>query len=442
MAFRWNKEKSLSQGYKQYEDIVEFSPLAICVQVNNNIVFLNNAGTKLLNQRNVKHLVGKSVKDFVSPRYRETVLERTRNISPNFLYKTNETEIVSFEADIIRPDGTKVDVEISADPLTYQNKQAIQIVFHEITNRKHMENLIYQCQHDWEDTFQNITDMITVHDKDFNIIRANKAAEEILKLPSLERILNIKCFSYYHGTNGPPEGCPSCDCLTTGNPCSFEIFEPHLGMYIEIRAMPRFDRNNHIAGVIHIVRDVTQRKLAEKEIQTAKNELESRVEQRTLELKVTNEQLLNKIADHKRAQDDVRKSESKFRSLSQEFHTLLDGIPDSLILLSPDLKIKWANTSAYSTFVKTVSELTEQDCYKLCCDIVSPCENCPTLRSFQTGKEENSEYVNTKGRVWDLRAFPIVDDTGKVKNVIELKRDITEKTNLQAEAIRTRHLAS
>jgi PAS domain S-box-containing protein len=436
MAFRWNKEKSFPQGYKQYEDIVEFSPLAICVQVNNNIVFLNNAGTKLLNQRNVKHLIGKSVTDFVSPRYRETVMERLQ------WAQTNETEIVSFEADIIRPDGTKVDVEISATPLTYQNKQAIQIVFHEITNRKHMENLIFQCQHDWEDTFQNITDMITVHDKDFNIIRANKAAEEILKLPSLERVLNMKCFSYYHGTNGPPEGCPSCDCLTTGKPCSFEVFEPHLGMHIEIRAMPRFDKNNHLAGLIHIVRDVTQRKLAEKEIQTAKNELESRVEQRTLELKATNEQLLNKIADHKRAQDNVRKSESKFRSLSQEFHTLLDGIPDSLILLSPDLKIKWANKSAYSTFVKTVSELTEQDCYKLCCDIVSPCEKCPTLRSFQTGKEENSEYVNSKGRVWDLRAFPIVDDTGKVKNVIELKRDITEKINLQAEAMRTRHLAS
>ena len=133
----------------------------------------------------------------------------------------------------------------------------------DITERKTLEEQIYRAKQDWEYTFNSITDMVTVHDKDYNIIAANKAAEKILGLPLLENMKDRKCFSHYHGTERPPEGCPSCGCLQTGVSASFEIFEPHLNMFIEIRAIPRFDSNNKLIGLIHVVRDITERKKAE-----------------------------------------------------------------------------------------------------------------------------------------------------------------------------------
>lgn len=133
--------------------------------------------------------------------------------------------------------------------------------------RKGMEEMMLLSKQDWEDTFDTITDMITVHDKDFNIIRANKAAEKILGLSLLEPVGDTKCFKYYHGACSPPEGCPSCDCLKTGIAANFELFEPHLNMFIEIRAIPRFDSENRLAGLIHVARDITQRKQHESEIQ-------------------------------------------------------------------------------------------------------------------------------------------------------------------------------
>jgi hypothetical protein len=45
--------------------------------------------------------------------------------------------------------------------------------------------------------------IITFHDKNFNIIRANKIAKKILKLPPLDG-KEIKCYQYYHGKNSPP----------------------------------------------------------------------------------------------------------------------------------------------------------------------------------------------------------------------------------------------
>ncbi len=160
-----------------------------------------------------------------------------------------------------RKDGATFPVEINIKYVSVDKKEYFVAVVRDITKRRHIEEQLFEIKQEWEDTFNSITDMITVHDMDYNIIRANKAASKLLKLPDLE-ILKVKCFNHYHGTAAPPEGCPSCACLTTGQPCTFEIFEPHLNMNIELRAIPRFDNKNNIVGLIHVVRDITDRNKA------------------------------------------------------------------------------------------------------------------------------------------------------------------------------------
>ncbi len=126
---------------------------------------------------------------------------------------------------------------------------------------------------DWEEIFNAMTDIITIHDKDFNIIYANTSAKKILGLPNMEINKVTKCFSFYHGTECPPSGCPSCDCVKSGKPAVFELFEPHLGRNIEIRAMARFDKKNKIIGVIHICRDITERKKSEEQLKGSREKL-------------------------------------------------------------------------------------------------------------------------------------------------------------------------
>jgi PAS domain S-box-containing protein len=109
------------------------------------------------------------------------------------------------------------------------------------------------------DTLNTLTDIITVHDNDYNIIKANNAARSMLNLPDPEKHKELKCYTYYHGLDAPPDNCPSCNCHETGMSTSFEIYEPHLNMNVEVRAMPRYDSENNMIGSIHIVRDVTER---------------------------------------------------------------------------------------------------------------------------------------------------------------------------------------
>ncbi len=153
-------------------------------------------------------------------------------------------------------------LEITASPLRDPEGRIIAgiEVVRDVTDRAKMEEQLFQAKQDWEDIFNQITEMITVHDRDFNIIRANRAAEETLGLPALK---SAKCFEYYHGRGCPPEKCPSCASLKTMQPGTAEFFEPHLNRFLEISAIPRFDVNHRIAGLIHIGRDITERKRLE-----------------------------------------------------------------------------------------------------------------------------------------------------------------------------------
>ena len=171
------------------------------------------------------------------------------------------------------------------------------------------------------------------------------------------------------------------------------------------------------------VTDITVRKAAEEELirvqKELKDELETRVEERTAELSA---------------------SEGKFRKLSQEFQTLLNAISDTLILLSPEMEVLWTNARNALGLHETASDATGEFCNKLLHDRFAPSEDCPIRRCFDTGEKEVA-VVTHNGAVLEMRAFP-VKEGDKVSSVLLLVSDITEKMAMQAEAMQATHLAS
>jgi len=143
----------------------------------------------------------------------------------------------------------------------------------EIIHRQQLEHMLSRAKEEWEETFDIINDAITVHDTDFNVLRANKAASELLRLP-FQEIIGKKCYLLYHGQDSPPGQCPSCEMIKIGSPSVVEVFEPHLNKFIEVKALPRYSEDGQLTGVVHVLRDITKRRRIEQEKENLIEQLE------------------------------------------------------------------------------------------------------------------------------------------------------------------------
>jgi PAS domain S-box-containing protein len=144
----------------------------------------------------------------------------------------------------------------------------------DITEFKHTETQLRHAAEEWKMTFDSISDMISIHDKDFKIVRANESLTKILNMKPRE-IIGQTCYKLIHGTEKPPPFCPHTKALNTGKLNCAEFFEPHLGICIEASVSPLYDENNQVIASVHIAKDITDRKRAEEIVNQAKKQAEA-----------------------------------------------------------------------------------------------------------------------------------------------------------------------
>ncbi len=141
------------------------------------------------------------------------------------------------------------------------------------------------------------------------------------------------------------------------------------------------------------------------------------------------------ITGRKAMEDALRESESRYRRLSLEFQALLDGIPDGLTLLSPELEILWANPAAARATGHEPSELIGRHCYAVRFGHGIACDGCLVLDTFRAGEPRELLKVTPAGRSFELRSVPVRDEQGVVVKVIEIGRDVTDQVAAEAKQL-------
>jgi len=369
---------------KEYTDNIVISVPSILTVLSNrlNILSTNKAFEKLNEQ-----YPQLSINQFITPLEHDI----RKNLTTG---DTIKREIV------IIPEGSEASLIFSAiisrignnGPQDDEEKARILLTITDITERRKMKEMVLQSRQDWEDTFNTIPDMITIHDGDFNIILANKAARETLNMPILDFKKVNKCYEYYHGTKSAPHECPSCGCLKTEEPAAFEIYEPHLKKHVEIRAIPRFNNDHKLIGLIHIVRDISLRKNIEDE----------------------HNKLLIAITKAK-----------------MEWEMTFDSAMEFILLIDSELKISRCNKSFSEYVNKAVSSIVGHHCHDFFSCSPSQVEDCKNRMTCFQDLPAKNELKTETGRWLYISHRPIQDDKEKKLKSVIIATDITELKTAQ-----------
>lgn len=165
----------IRESEQRYRTLVELSPDGIGVECEGTVLFVNATACKLLMADNADDLIGKPVLDLVHPDYRQRTERQL-----DFLRRRRRPLRVT-EAKVVRRDGSALDVELSAMPITYQNKPATQIVMRDITQRKVAEARLRDNAIELEQQAELLNlayDTIIVTDMEGTIIFWNRGAEQ------------------------------------------------------------------------------------------------------------------------------------------------------------------------------------------------------------------------------------------------------------------------
>jgi two-component system NtrC family sensor kinase len=124
---------------------------------------------------------------------------------------------------------------------------------------------VARSKREWEATFDAITDGISILDREFTIVQANRTLARMLDVP-LETLIGQKCYQAFHGKEMPAAWCPHQQMLAERVVKTTEIDDPQLDGTFLISAYPLRDTQGEITGSVHVLKDITQRKREQKQL--------------------------------------------------------------------------------------------------------------------------------------------------------------------------------
>jgi PAS domain S-box-containing protein len=254
--------------------------------------------------------------------------------------------------------------------------------------------------------FDSVTDPFAIYDREFRILKVNKALTELFRMDE-EQLIGEFCYEIFYQRAAICDDCHVHEVFSTGEPRMLEKRVPlpsGVERIFEVNSYPIKDHHGLIVQAVEHARDITVRKNLENQLQNS-------------------------------------------RKLSEE---IINSITDSLTVVNPEnFTILQANEAFHARVGLEPPKSVGQKCHEIMLDRPTPCKEsgikCPMEETIRTKRPAISDkiYPNAEGvdRLLEVATYPIFDFKGGISSIIRLERDVTEKRRMEeALAFRSKEL--
>jgi two-component system, NtrC family, sensor kinase len=125
--------------------------------------------------------------------------------------------------------------------------------------------VVSRSQKSWETTFDAMQDCVSVHDTTGKVIRANVAlARRLGTIP--QKVIGRYCSEIYNPEGSSLSPCRHTRFLKSENLIVEEMALPAMGGVFQISASPWYEKDNRVAGSIHVAKDISNEKLLQQQL--------------------------------------------------------------------------------------------------------------------------------------------------------------------------------
>jgi PAS domain S-box-containing protein len=328
---------------------------------------------------------------------REEIIGKTSKELNLFIDYSKRQEVVirmqsdgrvrNVEATIRAKSGRELKGFFNADIIMYEEKKHLLTLFNDLSETFAALEFQRRAEQEWQQTFDGSRDAICLLDPDHKIVRCNRAMADLFH-KTRDEITGKFCYEVVHGTIKPVEGCPVARMVKSLRRETMELRVD--GRWFEVSADPILGDNGTLSGMVHSVRDITERI---------------------------------------RSREELAGSEEKYRALAE-------SSPEMIYLIDRDGVVRYINTAAAKMFHAKAGNIIGKHLQDLYPAPVAERHVSAIKCVIKTGKPLATEMLEPfpGGMCWiDARLAPIRDGSGAITGVLGLSQDISERKRMEQE---------
>lgn len=281
-----------------------------------------------------------------------------------------------------------------------------------------------------ETLFENSNDGIVITNRDGRFLAVNQGFVRLVGCKTKEEVLARRIQDFYVEPRQRTQMRRKVD--RSGVATDFELKLRRIdGTEIDTlhTINVRLDADGRVSGYQGIMRDVTERKLARRALQEARDELQARVRERTAELADTNARLKSEIAERARAQEALILSQERMRAI-------FDAATECIAIKDRSLKYTLVNPYMANLLELPATDIvgkTDRDLFGR--EAGRHMEQLDRrVLMGETIEEEHTRPVKGLPTTFLDVHSPIRNSSGHIIGVCGISRNITDRTQIRSPA--------